>query len=160
MVTSASQEPQHGVQSPPGESGCVYIVFIQASIMQVAWLVSRWKLHCTTRSVWLVQLNEMSRRAVVTGQMGLIAESRCSSGTLANLTFPGGGLQLQGGVMQEGWLVLGCIVELDWGYLSLNHLEYHWYWWLLYWILQVSGYLSILKHGEIYMIISGTINGN
>ena len=61
----------------------------------------------------LVQLNEMSRRAVVTGQMGLIAESRRSSGTLANLTFPGGGLQLQGGVMQEGWLVLGCIVELD-----------------------------------------------
>ena len=50
---------------------------------------------------------------MVTGQMGLIAESRCSSGTLANLTFPGGGLQLQGGVMQEGWLVLGCIVELD-----------------------------------------------
>ena len=65
----------------------------------------------------LVQLNEMSRRAVVTGQMGLIAESRRSSGTLANLTFPGGGLQLQGGVMQEGdwgWgMRLGCIVELD-----------------------------------------------
>ena len=52
MVTSTSQEPQHGVQTPPGESGCVYIIFIQASIMQVAWLVSRWKLHCTTRSVF------------------------------------------------------------------------------------------------------------
>ena len=158
MVTSASQEPQHGVQSPPGESGCVYIVFIQASIMQVAWLVSRWKLHCTTWSLsGTIEWNVKEGSGHWTN--GTDCRVLPLLGHSGQSHFPWRRAAAAGRSDARGMMV-GCIVELDWGYLSLNHLEYHWYWWLLYWILQVSGYLSILKHGEIDIIISGTINGS